>query len=77
MKHLLPVFAGLATSINVAAVFADEQPPASPVAKPTKMKAEPTPDLMKTPTLYVVGYAHLDTQWRWTYAVNSRESAPG
>jgi alpha-mannosidase len=20
-----------------------------------------------TPTLYVIGYAHLDTQWRWTY----------
>ena len=23
------------------------------------------PDLTKEPTLYVVGYAHLDTQWRW------------
>jgi len=26
-----------------------------------------TPDLTKQPTLYVVGYAHLDTQWRWEY----------
>jgi alpha-mannosidase len=25
------------------------------------------PDLSKDPTLYVVGYAHLDTQWRWEY----------
>src|SRR5689334_23512080 len=25
------------------------------------------PDLSKQPTLYVVGYAHLDTQWRWEY----------
>ncbi len=25
------------------------------------------PDLMKQPTLYVVGYAHLDTEWRWEY----------
>src|SRR5215210_3356952 len=25
------------------------------------------PDLSKEPTLYVVGYAHLDTQWRWEY----------
>ncbi len=25
------------------------------------------PDLTKQPTLYVVGYAHLDTQWRWEY----------
>ncbi|MDR3700164.1 MAG: glycoside hydrolase family 38 C-terminal domain-containing protein [Candidatus Sulfopaludibacter sp.] len=26
-----------------------------------------TPDLTKQPTVYVVGYAHLDTQWRWEY----------
>jgi alpha-mannosidase len=25
------------------------------------------PDLKKDPTLYVVGYAHLDTEWRWEY----------
>ncbi len=25
------------------------------------------PDLDKQPTLYVVGYAHLDTEWRWEY----------
>jgi alpha-mannosidase len=25
------------------------------------------PDLSKQPTLYVVGYAHLDTEWRWEY----------
>ena len=24
-------------------------------------------DLSKEPTLYVVAYAHLDTQWRWEY----------
>jgi alpha-mannosidase len=29
--------------------------------------ARPAPDLTKEPTLYVVGYAHLDTQWRWEY----------
>ncbi len=27
----------------------------------------PGPDLSKQPTLYVVGYAHLDTEWRWEY----------
>ena len=26
-----------------------------------------SPDLSKQPTLYVVGYAHLDTQWNWEY----------
>src|SRR5581483_9540471 len=25
------------------------------------------PDLTSQPTLYVVGYAHLDTEWRWEY----------
>jgi alpha-mannosidase len=25
------------------------------------------PNLTKQPTLYVVGYAHLDTEWRWEY----------
>src|ERR1700749_692131 len=25
----------------------------------------PRPDLRTQPTLYVVGYAHLDTEWRW------------
>ena len=30
-------------------------------------RAADRPDLAKQPTLYVVGYAHLDTQWRWEY----------
>jgi alpha-mannosidase len=31
------------------------------------------PDLTKQPTLYVVGYAHLDTQWRWEYPTTISE----
>ena len=33
------------------------------------IKAQSTdkPDLTKQPTLYAVGYAHLDTEWRWEY----------
>src|SRR5437763_2997832 len=31
------------------------------------------PDLSKDPTLYVVGYAHLDTEWRWEYPQVIRE----
>jgi alpha-mannosidase len=27
----------------------------------------PRPNLAKEPTLYVVAYAHLDTEWRWEY----------
>ena len=35
-----------------------------------------TPDLSATPTLYVVGYAHLDTQWRWEYPKTISEYLP-
>ena len=35
-----------------------------------------TPDLTKQPTLYVVGYAHLDTQWRWDYPKTISEYIP-
>ncbi|HEV8384174.1 MAG TPA: glycoside hydrolase family 38 C-terminal domain-containing protein, partial [Candidatus Acidoferrales bacterium] len=31
------------------------------------------PDLTKQPTLYVVSYSHLDTQWRWEYPQVIRE----
>lgn len=31
------------------------------------------PDLTKSSTLYVVGYAHLDTEWRWEYPQVIRE----
>src|SRR3712207_8298289 len=34
------------------------------------------PDLSKEPTLYVVGYAHLDTQWRWEYPQVINEFLP-
>src|SRR5262245_34361629 len=33
-------------------------------------------DLSKGKTLYVVGYAHLDTQWRWAYPLVIREYIP-
>jgi len=33
----------------------------------SQTQANETPNLAKQPTLYVVGYAHLDTEWRWEY----------
>ena len=33
----------------------------------THAQTTPPPDLTKQSTLYVVGYAHLDTEWRWEY----------
>jgi alpha-mannosidase len=35
-----------------------------------------TPDMTKQPTLYVVPYAHLDTQWRWDYVQTIDEYLP-
>lgn len=32
-----------------------------------KAQTAEKPDLSKDPTLYAVGYAHLDTEWRWEY----------
>jgi len=42
----------------------------------TQIDQQPAPDLTKQPTLYVVGYAHLDTQWRWEYPQVIREYLP-
>ncbi len=64
----------------VCTVFA--QNPPAPGAKPTAAAPTPAPaakpkpaapNLAKQPTLYVVGYAHLDTQWRWDYPTTIRE----
>jgi alpha-mannosidase len=33
----------------------------------TQAQTTEKPDLTQQPTLYVVGYAHLDTEWRWEY----------
>ena len=33
----------------------------------THAQTDEKTDLSKQPTLYVVGYAHLDTEWRWEY----------
>ena len=44
------------------------KPPRSVSTSASNAKpASPRPNLAKEPTLYVVGYAHLDTEWRWEY----------
>ncbi len=39
-------------------------------------KSKPRPNLATEPTLYVVGYAHLDTEWRWEYPQTINEYLP-
>jgi len=43
---------------------------------PREARKSISSDLAKDPTLYVVGYAHLDTQWRWEYPQVINEFIP-
>ncbi len=43
------------------------QTKAVPARSQGTAKHSNSPDLKHQPTLYLVGYAHLDTQWRWEY----------
>ena len=48
----------------------------SPINGQQVVLKAPTPDLTKEPTLYVVAYSHLDTQWRWQYPQVINEYIP-
>jgi alpha-mannosidase len=66
----LPRLAGAQTVQFGRIIEKDTAPAASgPVAPPPP----PAVDLAHQPTLYVVGYAHLDTEWRWAYPQTIRE----
>src|SRR4030095_785764 len=50
--------------------------PCSLVFSQTPRMQSPDPDLSQQPTLYVVAYAHRDTQWRWQYPQVINEYIP-
>jgi len=56
----------MAMAMLVSAVRAVAQDQSAAGQAPPKPAAHVAPDFTK-PTLYVVGYAHLDTEWRWEY----------
>lgn len=58
---LLLVFPGSAASVK---------------ADPAALIAAQPRDLSKQPTLYMIGYSHLDTEWRWSYPQVIREFLP-
>src|SRR6476469_9517823 len=63
IRLLLLMFCSLGLFLSVNA-----KPQAGSTRKPEdKTARDMHPDLAKDPTLYVVGYAHLDTEWRWEY----------
>ena len=55
---------------------APQQPVKAAAGAPAQTTKPAAPDLTKQPTLYVVGYAHLDTQWRWDYATTIKDYLP-
>jgi alpha-mannosidase len=65
----LAAVAGLALGISGTATA---QTAAQGSKAPAKIAPPANVDLSK-PTLFVVGYAHLDTQWRWAYPQTIRE----
>src|SRR5690242_5673859 len=50
-----------------SAQIADRADSSKETAAKPDLRPDSAPDLTKDPTLYVVGYAHLDTEWRWEY----------
>src|SRR6266849_5310245 len=61
IRNLLPLLALCSGILTVA----QSQTGTAPAKQPRG--SAPVIDLSRQPTLYVVGYAHLDTQWRWEY----------
>src|SRR3954453_22260204 len=69
MKIATRCAALLGSAMVMAAIGFGLMPRAAYAAPAT----QPAVDLGKQKTLYVVGYAHLDTQWRWAYPLVIRE----
>jgi alpha-mannosidase len=70
----MSVLLGFAQSISSQVPRTDTKPKPFITRATSRQQAEKkqsaktsTPNLAKEPTLYVVGYAHLDTEWRWEY----------
>ena len=61
MKHLLVLLGLAVAALPVQAGEVFQKQPAKPA------------DLSRDKNLYTVGYAHLDTQWRWIYPETIRD----
>src|SRR4026208_302874 len=82
MKRRLIAAAALALLLHTPLTSQTRQ--ARSIKKPTNQasrtgqasRPKPRPNLVTDPTLYVVGYAHLDTEWRWEYPQTIGEYLP-
>ena len=66
----------LQTPISSQTQQATKKPGQTRKGHTPKKSATPRPNLATQPTLYVVGYAHLDTEWRWEYPQTIGEYLP-
>jgi alpha-mannosidase len=64
IKHSVCAFLSARAGRIAALIFTLAMPCLSTTVQSQTMQA---PDITKIPTLYVVPYAHLDTQWRWEF----------
>jgi alpha-mannosidase len=72
----LAILTVMAIALLAGSAVAQNRPAAqTPTPSPAKPTAHAGPDLTR-PTLYVVGYAHLDTEWRWEYPQVINEYLP-
>jgi alpha-mannosidase len=68
----LPCASAAQTAAPKPAPQAASQTKAAPSTAPPAKRAALV-DLTRQPTLYVIGYAHLDTEWRWEYPQTIQE----
>ncbi|HEY6291397.1 MAG TPA: glycoside hydrolase family 38 C-terminal domain-containing protein [Terriglobia bacterium] len=64
---VLAIMALLSAQRRTAAQSSPQESSSPAKEQAVSKPARPSLDLTKQPTLFVVGYAHLDTQWRWEY----------
>lgn len=80
MTSIIRAVAGMAVALASATAMAqaDRTPQSENMKpKPAPAGAPAVEDIdLSRPTLFVVGYAHLDTQWRWTYLDTIRDFIP-
>jgi alpha-mannosidase len=68
--RLLMLFVCASVGLNLT----EAQTAKKPTSTQTKtLQSAPAIDLKTQPTLYTVGYAHLDTEWRWEYPQSINE----
>ena len=67
----------LALSLGVLGMVAGGAGAQAPLVPTIKVATPPAPvNLSQDPTLYLIGYSHLDTEWRWNYPQVIREFLP-